>query len=565
MMRFLLALLLLAPAVADDRWIEFRSGPFQVLTSAGDRSGRDALNQLEQLRYVLGAALGKPEMKATWPMRVVVSKAGPVAPPALARDALVGSLVAGAPAPPAWMRECGRILLEANARRMPAGIESGLLDFFSTMETDGPRLRLGKPPAKPNPDWARMHMLETEPAYSGKIRVMLFNLQQGSDLEPAFRNAFGKGPAEIDRQAAQYFAAGNFQTIEASGAPISPRMDFKPQEPPPFVPQLALADLRGDYRDLLARAPEEAHEGMGLVALRQNRPDDARKEFEAGTKSARGSFEYARLVKDTAKARGLIEKAIELNPDWAEPHAALADLETDPSLKLNQLKIAAQLAPRNAAYLQAVAEMYLKHDKYPEAGRAWAAAEAASTDDAERARIRAARASIEQRRVEFEAAERKRREEQKQRDLQRVKDSALAEVRAAEARANRGQAEPPPDRKIVDWWDGPAPSGVVRGKLIQVECLKGTMRLVVEPATGGAVRLFIRDPGKVIVMGTGDLTLACGPQRSPRSVVVEYFPKADAKAGTAGDVATVEYMTSGKAVQSEAGPGEERQSLPRRP
>jgi len=71
-MRAMVVLICLAlPAAADDRWVGFRSGPFEVLSSAGERSGREALAQLEQLRWALGALLSKPEPKSTWPVRVL--------------------------------------------------------------------------------------------------------------------------------------------------------------------------------------------------------------------------------------------------------------------------------------------------------------------------------------------------------------------------------------------------------------------------------------------------------------------------------------------------------------
>jgi hypothetical protein len=53
--------------------------------------------------------------------------------------------------------------------------------------------------------------------------------------------------------------------------------------------------------------------------------------------------------------------------------------------------------------------------------------------------------------------------------------------------------------------------------------------------------LLIRDPKTVALSGAKDATLACGPQRPPRHVTIEYFAKPDSKMGTAGEVATVEF------------------------
>ena len=61
-------------ATAADRWIEVRSGPFQIVTDAGDRGARETLNQLEQVRYLLGTALGIEDLKTLWPVRIVIGK-----------------------------------------------------------------------------------------------------------------------------------------------------------------------------------------------------------------------------------------------------------------------------------------------------------------------------------------------------------------------------------------------------------------------------------------------------------------------------------------------------------
>ncbi len=554
------ALLLISVfARAEDRWIELRSGPFQVLSNAGDRSGREILNELEQLRYLLGTALGNPGLKTTWPVRILALKSGRATPLALSRNTYTGSVAANAPLPRDWLRQCLEMLIQANAGRMPAGIEAGLADFYSTAEASGPEVTLGRPlPAAGRTlDWARIHLLEIDPNYSGKLRVLLYNLQHGADPEAAFRNAFGKTPAEIDRLAAAYFAAGAFPTAIVSGRPIDPRRDLfvRPAEPP--LPQIALADLefvqgdgRAAYEALLKTAPAEAQEGLGFVALREGRTADARREFtssfDGGSQSARVSFEYARLEPEKIKAIAALEKAIALNPNWAEPHALFAALVLNPAKKLQELEAAARLDPRNASRWRALAEADMAQNKHPEAAKAWTAAEKAAASDAERDEIRAADQDFTDRRLEFEAAERKRAEEERQRNLQRIKDAALAEIHAAEERANRGQPAPPPGRKLEAWWDGPAPSGKLQGRLVQVDCLGGVTRLVIESPGRKLTRLTIHDPGKVVVVSGGKLSLGCGVARSPREVAIEYFPNSDAKLGAAGEVATIDYLSPGQ-------------------
>ena len=43
---------------ADERWTSFQSGPFEVLTDAGAKAGRETLVRFEQLRYALGQIVG---------------------------------------------------------------------------------------------------------------------------------------------------------------------------------------------------------------------------------------------------------------------------------------------------------------------------------------------------------------------------------------------------------------------------------------------------------------------------------------------------------------------------
>ncbi|HEX8983878.1 MAG TPA: hypothetical protein VF767_00545 [Bryobacteraceae bacterium] len=545
-----LALLVLsAAAPAEERWTEARSGPFQVLSNAGERPARDTLNLLEQVRYEMGVALGKEDLKAIWPIRVVIGKMAAV-PPALMRDSYMGALTAGGPVPPGWLRGCVRLLLDSNAGRMPYGIEAGLVSFYSTAQAAGTKVTLGTPPpeSERNLDWARVYLLVTDPAYAGRLKVLLFNLQRGADPEPAFRNAFSKSAAEVEKQAEAVLAAGRFETVTVGGRPLNPARDFLVRTAAAPLPAIAMADVgrtAAAYQAIASVAPAEAHEGLGFVALGAKREDDARREFNAaiaaGSASARAWFEAARLEPDAPKARADLQKAAELNTSWAEPYKLLAVLETDPSRQLEWLKRAAALEPRSSANWRAVAELYQKHNKYPEAVKAWNAAEDAAADPGERERIHEARRDIAEKRLEYEIAERKRLEEERERDLRRVKDAAMAEVHAAEERANRSAARANPSGKLEQMEIGEAPAGKVKGEIARIDCLGRMARLVVRTGEGTQMKLLVRDPKSVVVLSGGELSLACGVQRPPRAVSIEYQPAANAKLGTAGDVVAVSY------------------------
>ena len=202
-------------------------------------------------------------------------------------------------------------------------------------------------------------------------------------------------------------------------------------------------------------------------------------------------------------------------------------------------KAAAERNPRNAAYWKALAECYLAGHDYAGAAKAWTSGEQAALDPAERARMRAARLAIEQQRLDYEQAEKKRQADEEARALDRLKAEARAEVHALESKYNNGA--PKPDEKAVPWWDGPEAAGKVRGALTQVDCLGSQARLVIQTEDRKTVRLLLTDPGKVVVNGPGDVSLRCGPQKA-RRVFIQYRPQVNARLSTAGEVASIEFQ-----------------------
>jgi len=468
-----LALLFLSLALASGQeWIEVRSGPFEVLTNAGDRAAGRTMAYCEQLRNALGLALGRTDPTTVWPIRIAVFRdvSERAQYPVLfveGRDAYLGALVANEAVPRSFSSEVVRLLLRDTTAPMPASIENGLITLLSTLEVKGVRVTLGAPPppTERNLYWARMQMLATSPEYAGRLRVMLGNIARGAAIAPSCINAFGKPITEVDKEAAAYLASGKFLTAAVSARPIDADSDYYSKKVPPKRVDAMLAELQGKP------VPDAEPTARTLV-------DNAAKE------------------KDPAKARALLEKAIALNPRWAEPHARLAILESDADARVVHLRAAARLDPRG---------------HYEEKAR------------------------------DTEAAERQRVEEQRRRDQERLEREAAERVRAAEEKANRAAKALPPDQKVEAWWDGPRPDRRVEGFLDRVDCIRGTARLVVRDAARIVTQLLIRDPGKVALSGAQNATLACGVQRPPRAVVVEYFAKPDKASGTAGEVATVEF------------------------
>jgi tetratricopeptide (TPR) repeat protein len=550
---FVISFLCLLPSLAmADRWVHYTSGPFEVLTDAGERTGQETMVRFEEFRHALGTIVGEEDLATPQPVRILVFKnaqgwSSP-APLTQCRDRYAIVLSEKSPVPPAVYGELTRLLLDANTNRMPAAFEHGLIEFFSTFQISGIHITVGAPPPQPDLDFARIHLLVAAPEYFGKLRVLLYNLRKGVDDDPAYHNAFGKSAAEVEAQARQHFAARQFPTTTISSRPMAPD-DFHEKPISDTDVRLARADLlagpqsAAEYQSLLREHLKipESEEGLGLLALRDHHDSEARAHFsaamEAGAKSPRCFIEYARLEPDNERARQALLRAAGINPKLDEPFAMLAARDTDPRQRLAHWKDAAERNPRNAAYWQALAECYLADRNFTEAAKAWREAEQAAADPVKREQMRQARLAVEGQRLDYEAAEKQRRADEEAHEIAELQANARAELHAAEAKIN-GHAKLDP--KAVPWWDGAQPSGKITGTLKQVDCLGKQARLVVEGADHKTVKLLV-DPAQVFVAGGGQLNLGCGVQK-PRRVAIEYFPKPNAKLATAGDVATIEFQ-----------------------
>lgn len=549
--RLILLLAALAAGAAGADWIETKSGPFVVYSDAGADRARDALYHLEQFRFLFGESLGRKELGTVWPVTVVVrrmEKGEEPLPPRFSRGGWMATWPAGALPPAGFFRELALLLIEDNwTGRMPGTMEQTVAVLFSTLRIEARRAVLGIPPEPPlrTREWALLQYLLTSEETATRTRVLLANLAAGADPDTAFRNAFGRRARDFEAEVERYLAAGRFRTITVSGRPLNPRLAF------PVVPMLPSrlrvlpADLlmaRGappaQVRAAYQRAIEErpgplAFEGLGLALLAEGAPEEAKQAFEAMKKlmdphrdhCARGLLEL-----------GLYEEAAQKNPRWAEPYLRAAGREAGPVRRAYLLKKAAELRPRDASIWERLAKAQTEAKQYADAEKSWRAAERVAVDQQERQRIVAAREAFEQARFEAEAAERARRRKEEQDELERLKKEALERIRAAEQKASQGELA---GKKIEPWWEGP-PAQTFTGVLESVQCQGRRARLLLRDPAGKAMAMTVPEAGKVVVLGAGQelVQLACGPQKPPRRVKVEYTAKADAP----GEVLSIEFL-----------------------
>ncbi|MEQ1886288.1 MAG: hypothetical protein ABL967_14580 [Bryobacteraceae bacterium] len=507
------------PSFAAD-WVEYRSGPFHVYSNAGDRKGREALTELEQLRFVLGGLIGKAELTTIWPVNIVLFQNQKEYAPHVMPTPLIdgsGSTLAAwtadasktEPLPRDLLRSITSLLLHDNAGRMAPGIETGLADLFSTIDVDATRVRVGA--ALPAGElsgarlriWTKLQMLTTQPEYAGKLRVYINNLQQAGGEDVAVRNAYDTTPAKLEEKVDAHAKAGKFESAPVIGRAINPNRDYIEREVAKPVIDALIAELDSKGKNF----PPESPRGL--------------------------------LAKNTMPS---LELAIRANPKWAEPQFKIAELETDPARKIARLKMAASLDPRNTNYWQTLAELQTRVELYADAEKSWTAAERAAESPNERERIHKAKLELEDQRATAEMAARQRARDEEARELQALKDKAAAEVRSAEAAANARMGATGSSVQGAVPWYGAVTGLPVSGTLTRIDCLNPSMRLTVQTATGPAVKLLIRDPQKITVASeSGQARFDCGVQKPVRKIEVQHDGKADAKFDTVGDILVVKF------------------------
>ncbi len=492
-------------------WIEYRSGPFHVFTDAGDKAGRERLTQLEQIRFVLGTLIGKPELTTIWPLNFVVfNNQKALAPHLLPKPIVEG----GSSNLMAWSADTGtprdlvraivELLLNDNSGRMPPEIETGLADLFSTIQVNATRVAIGAPlPAgelKGNRlrIWAKLQMLATRPEYSGKFRIYINNLQNAGEEDAAARNAFDVNAQKLNAAVDAYLMAGAFEAAPVSGKAVAPNRDFieKNVDKPAVDALIAELDAKGKT------FPPESPRGL--------------------------------LAKNTLPSLDLAAKA---NPKWAEPHFKMAALETGLAAQIGHLKQAAALDPRNAEYWQKLAETQAEANLFEDADKSWTAAERAARSPEERGRIHQAKLDLEDRRAQAVMDARRQRQEEEARELARVKNAAAEEVRAAERAANSRMAANAGNVQGAVPWFGDATGVKLFGMLTRVECAGPILKLTVQPETGMPVKVIVRDQKQLTVAADSqEPVFTCGIQKPTSRIEIQHNGKPDAKQGTAGDV-----------------------------
>ncbi len=447
-MRFLavfITLLAVLPARAD--WLRLRGTHTELLTDAGEKDGLRALSRLEQIRAVMPNAGGDSGRE----LRVVLfdseKEFREYAPGESTSGLYLSGLehdyivtYAGGELPRVVTHEFVHFLLNQTPAPLPRWFEEGTAELYSNTQINKKRVRVGKEieshtdlllarpwlsasqllaerPESATRDeeqaenmfyaesWALVHMLNFSSDYRDHMPQFAMLLANGTDGPDAFRMAFGRDFARAVAELPSYLK--KIRSVQLGTPPPPPFVAAK-AEP---VSEVEALLLRGDValrrglaekaRGLFEQAAREhpdsatAQAGLGMLAMTQNRPGDARRYLEKAiqldNKDASILFEYALLERDAGagndRVRELLEQVVMLNPNFGEAQLLLGVRATDDGrydAAIKYLHEAARLLPRQSYVWHALAYAQQKLGNYPEAlDAAQRAVRTASTDEQE--------------------------------------------------------------------------------------------------------------------------------------------------------------------------------------
>jgi len=425
--------LFLAALPVRAEWIRLRGTHTELLTDAGENAGRRALSRLEQIRAILptsGNSSGRELRVVLFDSEREFREYAPAETTAglylsgLQYDYIVTH--AGGELPRVVTHEFVHFLLNQTPAPLPPWFEEGTAELYSNTQINNKRVRIGKeiephtklllarpwltaaqlaaerPAAAQKQDqeqvqaenmfyaesWAVVHMLNLSPKYRDHLPQFVQLLVDGHDSNEAFRTAFGR-----DLARAVSDLPSHLKTLRSVKLDIPPPAPYNAgnAEPLPEVDaMLVRADLllRGgraqQAQALFEQAVKEhpdsatAEAGLGMLAMTQNRPGDARRHLERAIqlddKDAMILFEYALLERDSGagveRVRELLEKVVGLNSNLGEAQLLLGVRATDDGRydpAILHLKEAARLLPRQSYVWYALAYAQQKAGRNPEA------------------------------------------------------------------------------------------------------------------------------------------------------------------------------------------------------
>jgi tetratricopeptide (TPR) repeat protein len=570
--RFAALLCGLCVCLSAGQWFRLTSMNFEVLTDAGERTGRRTIAKLEQLNQAF-VGLGSGGLRSPLPVTVYIFSSAKgyelYQPSATTQGFFRGGseedyIVMLASAREGWriaFHEYVHVILRHTSVRLPQWLEEGTAEFYSTVEMHDAKLVIGNAVRdhlgilrrerwmtaeelagvnhesrvyKENhrlgifyaQSWAMAHMLQMSPDYQTGADRYANLLAEGIEPGKAFAQAFNRTFEEAVNDLRQYARRGHWQTTKIDWVPLADveieveQLDENQAVAAQLRLQLSLGmwEVSEAQLERLARkkgTSAEIENARARIAMGRQDIEAAgvhfRSSIEQGSIDASTYFEYAMLLRET---RGDRAEVIELLRKTVALNPAYAEAHF----------LLASEATREDRPAAAIPHLLKAVRVMPRRSYFWHALASAyyQTEEMEQAR-QAARRAVDSARTRQEL------------EMAQAVVQMVAEPREKRVADNRPEVTTP------DSWNAPAGDSRAEGVLERIDCLEEQAVLVVR--TGDtAIRLLVRDPSQVTLRGMDVVSFefACGVARSA-SVSVEYAAKEKGEHDTAGDVTAIEF------------------------
>jgi len=558
------SIFLLASTVraSESGWTSARNGSFEIYSQAGAANARDLLRWFDRLHTFFEQQTGL-SLDRHAPLRVLVFDSFEqyqtvrlkpnTSAYYLATDSNDYIVLSSPRAPTVATHEYWHFVEHTEQLHLPAALNEGLAEFFSTVQIDADRARIGAvAPARLRtlqtrtwtplrtllttgerdlpPDleasemfyseaWALGHMLMLAPDYAPHFRELVERLSAKVPVQQVMESTYSKPLSRIATDLREWVrklssVPSSVQISLASGSEpfvIEEADQFSVRS---LMAQVLIGSGRAEeaeeiYEDLARQAPKNPgiSAARSLLALQQRDLPKARllwqRALDDGIRDARVCYRFAQFGEaagmSEAEIRPALERAVASDPSLDDALFKLALIEKaagERKLALDHLQAMHQIVPaRRYLYWILTSDLLNEFDRREEARAA-----------AERAKPWAA--TTEQRNAADQLAY------MAQTDLTvRLSRDSNGTTRMETARVRHGSS---------DWNPFVEPGDRVRrieGQLREVECGEAQIVFVVEMATGGVVRIRLGDPARV-QMKNAPAEFTCGGQNGAPVVAV---------------------------------------------
>jgi predicted Zn-dependent protease len=510
--------------------------------------------------------------------------------------------------------EYTHLLVENTSGNVPTWFNEGLAEYYSTFSiTDDQKVVMGRPIAshvyllrekrmlplrtlfqvdQRSPyynerdkqsifyaeSWALMHylILGNDGQRVTQMGKFVELLSAGAAMEPAFQQAFAMSFESMEKELHAYIQRDRYPIITGS---FSSKVGYDAAtqsallteaEAQAYLGDLLLHSNRAESETYLLRAlaldPNLAiaNASLGLLRVRQGKPDEARKSLERAVAASSQNYlihyYYAYAISregnrdmrtvmgfapETAtKMRAELKRAIQLRPDFPESYSLLAfvnlvtESELDETLEL--LKRALASSPGRNDLVFMLAQLYMRKEDFKTARQLIDKLCANNNDSEMRQRAQGLLTQL----VSLEEQLDRIRKEKEQRALGSRNNPGMSDSASASGQAGAVENYDPAAALRESLRRPAAAETQAQGTLVRIDCDAKGITFNVK-VNGNILRLRTESFRNVDLMSFSEdagREVTCGPRKPEDNVVVCYLPLPDARARIDGTAKSFEFV-----------------------